>query len=209
MKRVVERIGPLVPALATVGASICASSLLLAPGPQTLEPHAVVPSFTREAGRVVASLPPPAQPPSRVRAPVARSPGRRSLSAAARVSAASTPNLHRSSSQVGRPAASATPPPSPPSPPPSPPSPPPSPPVTPQPTPEPVTQAPTQNEKPPKDGSRPGWGHGDPNHDHTGPPSKGSKRQEDKPTTVGTGALAPVGDQHGPHQNGDKKSPGH
>ena len=202
MKRVVERIGPLVPALATVGASICASSLLLAPGPQTLEPHPVVPSFTREAGRVVASLPPPAQPPSRVRAPVARSPGRRSLSAAARVSAASTPNLHRSSSQVGRPAASATPPPSPPSPPPSPP-------VTPQPTPEPVTQAPTQNEKPPKDGSRPGWGHGDPNHDHTGPPSKGSKRQEDKPTTVGTGALAPVGDQHGPHQNGDKKSPGH
>jgi hypothetical protein len=206
MKRAVERIGPLVPALATVGASICASSLLLAPGPQTLEPHPVVPSFTSEAGRVVASLPPPAQPPSRVRPRGPSSPDRRSRSAPAQALATSTPNLHRSSRQGGRLEASA-PPPLPP--PPSPPSPPPSPPVTPQPNPEPVTQPPTQNEKRSKDGSRPGWGHGDPNHDHTGPPGKGSKRQENKATTIEAEAPAPMGDQHGPHQNGDKKSPGH
>jgi len=222
MKRAVQRIGPLVPALATVGASIAVSSLLLGTGPRTLGPHPVVPPFPREVGRVVASLSPPAQPPSRGRAPVVHSPGRHSLSAPARGSAPTAPSLHRSSRQVGRVGASAAPPPSPPSPPPAPP-------VTPQPSSEPGTQAPTQDEKRSKDGNRPGWGHGDPNHDHTGPPGKGSKRQEDKATTVGAGAPpakgskrqqdkattvgagvpAAVGDQHDPHQNGEKKSPGH
>ncbi|HYY63778.1 MAG TPA: hypothetical protein VE688_04140 [Gaiellaceae bacterium] len=36
-------------------------------------------------------------------------------------------------------------------------------------------------------GSRPGWGHGDPNHDHTGPPGKG-------PKDGGTTAPAATGD---------------
>ena len=214
MKRAFERIGPLVPALATVGASICVSSLLLAPGPQTpLGPHPVVPSFTTKVGHVVAALSPPAQPRSRRRGLVAPSPVSRSLSATAPRSATSTANLHPSLSQVGRleaPPAS----PSPPAPS-SPPSPPAAPPVTPQPAPEPVTQAPTQNEKRPKDGSRPGWGHGDPNHDHTGPPGQASKGQKNNQTTVAPAApVAPVppaapGDQHAPHQNGEKKSPGH
>jgi hypothetical protein len=201
MKRAVERIGPVVPALATV-ASICVSSLLLATGPQTLEPHPVVPSFTPGVGRVIASFPRSAQPVPRGRARVARSPARRSLSAPVRRPATSTPNPDRSSSQVGRLEASAPSPPSPPSAPPAPT-------VTPQPAPEPGTHAPKQTDKRPKDGNRPGWGHGDPNHDHTGPPGKGSKRQEDKAPPVGAGAPAAVGDQHDPRQNGEKKSPGH
>jgi hypothetical protein len=202
MQRVVERIGPLVTALATVGASIGVSSILLANGPQTLAPHPVVPSFTNEVGRVVASLSPPTQLPSRARAPVAHPPHRRSPSAPARASAPPTPILHRSSRQVSRPEASEPPPPSRPSTPLAPP-------VTPQPIAEPGTQALMQSKKRPKDGNRPGWGHGDPNHDHTGPPGKGSKRQEDKPATVGVGAPVAQDDQHGPHQNGEKKSPGH
>src|SRR6266566_6361084 len=61
MKGVVERIGPLVPAFATVGASICVSSLLLSTGPQALGPPLVVPPLTREVGRIAASLLLPAQ----------------------------------------------------------------------------------------------------------------------------------------------------
>ena len=203
MQRAVERIGPLVTALATVGASIGVSSVLLAKGPQTLAPHPVVPSFTNEVGRVVASLSPPAAHlPAPARAPVARPPGRRSPSAPARASAPPTPILHHSSRQVRRPDAFEPPPPSRPSPPPATPA-------TPQPTSEPVTQARTESGKRPKDGNKAGWGHGDPNHHHTGPPGKGSKRQEDEATTVGAGAQVAAGDEHGPHQNGEKKSPGH
>jgi hypothetical protein len=202
MKRVVERIGPLLPALATV-ASICVSSLLLATGPQTLGPQPVVPPFTREVGRVVASVSPPApQLPSRRPASVARSPGRSSRSAPPRRPVTSTPSFDRSSRQAGRVEGSA-------SPQPSRPRPPPPPPATPQPTYEPATQVPALHEKRPKDGTRPGWGHGDPNHDHTGPPGKGSKRQEDNATTVGAGAPAAVRVQDDPSQNGERKSPGH
>ena len=61
MKRMVARIGPVVPAFATVAASVCASSLLFATGPRALEPPPVVPPLTREVGRVVASLSPPSQ----------------------------------------------------------------------------------------------------------------------------------------------------
>ena len=59
----------------------------------------------------------------------------------------------------------------PPSPPPSPPSPPAPPPATPTPPAAPVVQT------TPAKGSRPGWGHGDPNHDHSGPPGKGRKSE--------------------------------
>jgi hypothetical protein len=67
------------------------------------------------------------------------------------------------------------PPPAPPQPPASPPSPPPAPPPSPPappavaPTPPSVSIVQTAADK----GSRPGWGHGDPNHDHTGPRGKG------------------------------------
>jgi hypothetical protein len=68
------------------------------------------------------------------------------------------------------------PPPTPPPPPPSPPAPPP---VTPTPPAAPLVQT-TANK-----GSRPGWGHGDPNHGHTGPPGKGPK-SEAPPTVAAT-----------------------
>jgi hypothetical protein len=46
----VARIGPLLPAFATVGASLCASSLLLTTGPQALGPPPVVPPLTTKVG---------------------------------------------------------------------------------------------------------------------------------------------------------------
>jgi hypothetical protein len=68
--------------------------------------------------------------------------------------------------------------PPPPPPPPPPPSPPPPPAVTPPPS-VPVIQASADK------GSRPGWGHGDPNHDHTGPPGKGPKNGQPPAATTG------------------------
>src|SRR5207244_3453243 len=123
MKRMVARIGPVVPAFTTVAASVCASSLLFATGPRALEP---------------------------------------------------------------------------------PPSPPPAPAVAPAPAPVTVAQATTDKGKPPKDGSKPGWGNGDPNHDHTGPPGKESKNQATSPGLPEPAAAA--SDQHGSDQNGEKKS---
>jgi hypothetical protein len=81
------------------------------------------------------------------------------------------------------PAPPPSPPPSPPSPPPSPPSPPAPPPVTPTPPAAPIVQ--TTADK----GRRPGWGHGDPNHQHSGPPGKG--RQSEAPPSI----TAPQDDQ--------------
>jgi len=66
------------------------------------------------------------------------------------------------------------PPPSPPAPPPppSPPPPPPPPPPSPPPPPAPVARSVAEQ------GARPGWGHGDKNHVHTGPPTKKGKAPE-------------------------------
>jgi hypothetical protein len=221
MKLMVERIGPLVPAVATVGASVCATSLLLATGPQAVESPPVVPPLTREVGRVVASLSPPAQLLSRGRGPTARRVERRSLSAPPHGLASSPPTSYRSSGQASRPVRASSPPA------PSPPSPLPAPPVTPAPAPVTVVQGTTYKQKRPKDASKPGWGHGDPNHDHTGPPGKGSKGQQNQPTSPGAGPPgqeskgqqnqptspgagppATPGGQHGSPQNGDKKSAG-
>jgi hypothetical protein len=204
MKRMVARIGPVVPAFATVAASVCASSLLFATGPRALEPPPVVPPLTREVGRVVASLSPPSQTFTRGRGPAARPVKRRSVSAPLRRLATATPTPHRSSRQVSPVGASAAPLPSPPTPPPSPPSPPPAPAVAPAPAPVTVAQATTDKGKPPKDGSKPGWGNGDPNHDHTGPPGKESKNQATSPGPPEPAAAA--SDQHGSDQNGEKKS---
>ena len=63
-------------------------------------------------------------------------------------------------------------PPSPPSPPPSPPS-PPAPPLV---TPPPPSVATDQTD--PDKAFKPGWGHGDPNHEHTGPPGKGGNPKQ-------------------------------
>jgi hypothetical protein len=70
-------------------------------------------------------------------------------------------------------------PPKPPAPPPSPPPPsPPSPPSSPAPPPvtPPPPSVPTVQTDPDK-AFKPGWGHGDPNHEHTGPPGKGRKSE--------------------------------
>jgi hypothetical protein len=199
VKQTVERIGPLVPAFATVGASVCASSLFLTMLPQALGPQPVVPPLTREVQRAVVSLSPPAQLLSRGRSRPARPADRRSSSAPARGSATSTPSLHHVSRQVSPIGASAPLPP--------PPNPPPAPTVT-LPAPSvPLAQASAGKGKRPKDGNKPGWGHGDPNHVHTGPPGKGPKSQENHATTGGSGPPVAAGDQHGSSQNGDKKSP--
>jgi hypothetical protein len=201
MKRTVARIGPFVPAFATVGASVCVSSLLLATEPQALGPSPVVPPLTREVGRIVASLSPSAQLLSRGRGPAARPADRRTLSAPARVRATSPPSSHRVSRQVSRVGApSATPPPAP-----SPPSPPP---VARSPASAPVAQAPTDKGKPPKGTNKPGWGHGDLSHDHTGPPGKGSKGQTNQPTPAPAGPAVAAGARQGSVQNGEKKSTG-
>ena len=76
--------------------------------------------------------------------------------------------------------------------------------VAPAPAPVTVAQATTDKGKPPKDGSKPGWGNGDPNHDHTGPPGKESKNQATSPGLPEPAAAA--SDQHGSDQNGEKKS---
>jgi len=196
MKWIVERIGPLVPAFATVGASICVSSLLPSTGPQALGPPLVVPPLTRVVGRIAASLSLPAQRLSPGRSEAARPAEHRSLSAPPRRLASST--SYRSSGEV--PPVGALP-----APPPAPPVTPPAPAVTPPPAPVPVVRASTDKRKP-KDTSKPGWGHGDPNHDHTGPPSKGSKGQKDEATFPPTGPWLATGDQHGSAQQGEKKS---
>jgi hypothetical protein len=199
MKQMVARIGPLLPAFATVGASVCASSLLLTTGPQALGPPPVAPPLTTKVGRVVASFSPPAQPLSRSRGPAARPANRRSLSAPARRSATSTPTSRGSSRPVSPVGASNAPPPSP--------SPaPPAPPVTRPPASVPIPKVSADKEKRPKDGNKPGWGHGDPNHDHTGPPGKRSTGQENQATTTPAAPPVPEGDQHGSGQHGGKKS---
>jgi hypothetical protein len=196
MKRTVERISPLVPALATVGASVCVSSLLLTTGPQALVPQPVVPPVTREVGRVVASLSPPAQLLSRGRRPATRSAGRRI--APLRESAAPTPKLHRSARQVRRVEVPASPPASLPSPPPTP--------VTLQSTSGPGAQPPAAKGKRPKHGNKPGWGHGDRNHDHTGPPGKGSEGRLSRAKPAGAEVPEGADHQHGPNEDGAKKS---
>jgi hypothetical protein len=195
MKQMVARIGPLLPAFATVGASVCASSLLLTTGPQALGPPPVVPPLTTKVGRVVASFSPPARPLSHSRGPATR-PDRRSLSAPAPRSATS----RGSSTPVSPVGASKAPPPSPPSPAS------PAPPATPPPASVPIPKVSTDKQKRPEDANKPGWGHGDPNHDHAGPPGKGSKGQKNQATTTPAAPPVPEGDKHGSGQNGGKKS---
>lgn len=194
MKRTVERFGPLVPAFATAGASVCVSSLLLATGPQTLGPQSVVPPLTSEAGRVVASLSPSAQISSGGGSPVAPPAVHRSLSSPARGPAPSGPASHRPSTKVS-PVGASSPPPL------SHPSPPSAPPVTGPTASVPAVQASTVKGKP-------GWGYGDPNHEHTGPPGKGAKERKDKAASAGAGPPTKVDAQRDSIQNGEKKSTG-
>lgn len=200
MKQMVARIGPLLPAFATVGASVCASSLLLATGPQALGPPPVVPPLTTKVGRVVASFSPPAQHLSRSRGPSARPADRRSLSAPAPRSATSTPTSRGSSRPVSPVGASKAPPPSPTSPTST------APPVTPPPGSVPIPKVSTEKETRPKDGNKPGWGQGDPNHDHTGPPGKRPTGKKNQATTAPAAPPVPEGGQPGSGQNGGKKS---
>jgi hypothetical protein len=181
MTRVIQRIGPLFPAVATAGASVCVSSLLLATGPQTLGPPPVVPPLTSEAGRIVASLSPPAHKLSAGLSRVARSADGRSLSSQARRPAASTPAARHPSQPGGESGPSSPTPPSPPSPPSAPTVTPPAP--TPAP-PAKVIKASTANAKP-------GWGHGDPNHVHTGPRGQASKGPKSQVPDTGTAAPKP------------------
>ena len=195
MKWTVERFGPLVPAFATAGASVCVSSLLLATGPQTLGPQSVVPPLTSEAGRVVASLSPPAQISSGGRSPAAPPVVHRSLSSPARGPARSAPASHRPPTQVSPVGTSSPPTQSHPS------SPPPAPPVAGHTASVPVVQASTGKGKP-------GWGYGDPNHEHTGPPGKRAKERKDKAASAGARPPTQADAQNASVQNGEKKSKG-
>jgi hypothetical protein len=192
MKRTVERFGPLVPAIATAGASVCVSSLLLATGPQTLGPQTVAPPLTSEAGRVVASLSPPASISSVGRGPVAPPADRRSLSSPARGPAPSA--SHRPSTQV-KPIGASSPPPQ------SHPSAPTAPPVAGPTVSAPAVQAST-------DTAKPGWGYGDPNHDHTGPPGKGANGRKSQTASAATDPPRRADGQNDGGQHGQKKSTG-
>jgi hypothetical protein len=198
VKQTVERIVPFVPAFATVGASVCASLLLLATGPQTLAPPPVVPPLTREVARIVASLSPPTHVVPGGRDPVVASPHRRRLSSPVRRSATSTPASQHSSKQLSPVGAPAAPPPPKPNPPPAPT--PPAPAVTP-PAP-PVTRA-TASEA-----VKPGWGHGDRNHAHSGPPGRRSSGRKNEATSAPAGPPAAAGAEQNSIQNGEEKSTG-
>jgi hypothetical protein len=198
--RVVERIGPLVPAIATVGASVCVTSLLVTTVPHALGPPPGVPPLKSPARPASVSVSPLTHLVSHSR--VARSPEHRSSARPARASNTLTPPSRPVPTQVSQ---GASPParPAPPSPP-SPPAPPAAPSVTP---PASVTVAPATPDKPkrPKDTTRPGWGHGDPNHDHTGPPGKSTKGQKDQ-TTPPQAAPPATPTEHGSPQGVAKKS---
>jgi len=200
MTRMVGRIVPLVPAGATVAASVCASSLLFTAGPQPLGPPPVAAPITAPVGRVVASALPLEKPRSRVRAPAAGRAGLPSRAGAHPSETPAAPSSQGPSKQVSPIGASSTPPPPPPSPPPPPPPPPPSSP--------PVAQPSMAKSKHPKDVTRPGRGHGDTNHDHTGPPGKGSKSQKNESTSAPPEPGVAAGSPHGNGQSGEKKSPG-
>jgi hypothetical protein len=85
-------------------------------------------------------------------------------------------------------------PPQPPTPPQTPPPSPPSPPAPPLVTPPPPSVATVQTD--PDKAFKPGWGHGDPNHEHTGPPGKGRKSEATPSiaTTEATPSIATTGD---------------
>ena len=193
MKQAVERIGPFVPAFATVGASVCASFLLLPTGPLTFGPRSVGPPLTRESGRIVASLSPPAQVLPGGRGPLAPPRDRRRLASPAHGSATSAPASQHSRKQVSRVGAPAAPPHPTPSTPPAPPVTPPAPPVTIRTASEPV---------------KPGWGHGDRNHVHTGPPGRRASGRKKQPTPAPAGPPVATLAQPSAVQNGEKKSTG-
>ena len=193
MKQAVERIGPFVPAFATVGASVCASFLLLPTGPLTFGPRSVGPPLTRESGRIVASLSPPAQVLPGGRGPLAPPRDRRRLASPAHGSATSAPASQHPRKQVSRVGTPAAPPHPTPSTPPAPPVTPPAPPVTIRTASEPV---------------KPGWGHGDRNHVHTGPPGRRASGRKNQPTPAPAGPPAATVVQQSAVQNGEKKSTG-
>jgi hypothetical protein len=208
MKRTVERIVPLVPAAAAVGASLCASSLLFTTPPQPVGPRPVATPVTGQVGRVVATPVPLTQPASRRAAPVVRPRGLHALGAQARRAETPAPPPSHHPTRKGSPVGdSKTPPPST--------GPPPAPAPSPSPAPVSVPQVSTNQAPPAKGGSRPGWGHGDQNHDHTGPPGKRSKGQDAQtapqppPAAQPTEAPQPTpGNSQGDAHSGGKKSPG-
>lgn len=208
MKRTIERIVPLAPAVAAVGVSLCASSLLFTAPPQPVGPRPVSTPVTGQVGRVVASSVPIARPTSRRPVPTVRAAAPRTLAARARraetPAAAPSQQPVRHDSPVG-PSSTPPPPPSIPSPPPPPAS--PAPPAS-------APQASTSQATPAKGGSRPGWGRGDPNHDHTGPPGQRSKNKagQDNPAPAPQPPPQPApspqpgpGNAHGNDHGGGKK----
>src|ERR671936_397363 len=84
MKRTIEQIVPLAPAVAAVGVSLCASSLLFPAPPQPVGPRPVSTPVTGQVGRVVASSVPIARPTSRRPVPTVRTAAPRTLAARAR-----------------------------------------------------------------------------------------------------------------------------
>jgi hypothetical protein len=208
MKRTVERIVPLLPAAAAVGASVCVSSLLFTTPPQPIAPQPVPTPVSGNVGRVLAAPFPVVARPARRRVAAAPAGDPKALVAGTRAIARAAPPSQRSP----KPEAPAAPP----APAPAPPAiaPVAAPPPAPAPT-QAVAQAPANPVKPAKSGTRPGWGHGDPNHEHTGPPGKGPKSKDSPPSpppAPAPAAAPPPATQAGGHGNdhgGGKKSPGH
>jgi hypothetical protein len=216
MKRTVERVVPLLPAVAAVGVSVCASSLVFTNPPPPVGAGPLVTPAVRHVGRVLAQ-PVLLTPPSPRRPAAASRPsGVRGLTARARQALATKP------SPEARLPVNASP--SPPPPAPTPTSPPPAPPAVaspPPPAPAPTVQTSTVQAATPQAGSKPGWGRGDRNHDHAGPPGQASKGKDGKsapappppppsppPSSPQPPPPVPAADTHGNDRKGDKKSPG-
>jgi len=215
--RVVERIGPLAPAFATVGASVCVSSLLLTTVPHALGPSQGVPPLKGETGPASVTVSPLKRLVPHGQSRVARAadhPIPAGPSRASTTPTPSSPSVPTQVSPIGTPSHTTTPPP------PALPGPTPAPPAASPPVSVTVAAPPTDKRKPAKDTSKPGWGHGDPNHDHTGPPGKGSKNQKNQqtppaqappatqPTPPAPAPPATPGTEHGSPQSGKKKSGG-
>jgi len=202
--RVVERIGPLAPAFATVGASVCVSSLLLTTVPHALGPSPGVPPLKGETRPASVAVSPLKRIVPHAKRHVARPADRPIPAGPTRAPTTSTPSSPSVPTQVS-PIGTSSPPPTPPT---APPGPTPAPPAASPPVSVTVAAPPTDKRKLPKDTSRPGWGHGDPNHGHTGPPGKGSKDQKNQPTPPVAAPPATPGTDHGSPQSGKKKSGG-
>jgi hypothetical protein len=176
------RIQPFAPARRAGGAPRATGERLVvaaSPPPASVSPAA--PSSPTERPTTPAAAPKPAPKPTPKPAPTPAPKPRPTPVPTPAPTPTPTPGPTGGSPQ---PAPAPTPAPTTPTPAPTPPQPgPPTPvpPVLPPATPAPTTPTPTPAAPTPASGERPGWGHGDDNHGHTGPPGQNKDKDKGKP----------------------------